>query len=178
MTSSSDRSSSSVFSTPSAGRRILHRFASPFGPKARSIAEFTVRAHDPHKQYAPGEAVSGAVIVKVVKPIRLTHISVCLHGFVQVHKNPGDPSEPVRGYGARIGRSQGKKSGEYFGNGFASLFEDETVLCGDGRLDSGTYQFDFEVVFPKDIDLPSSIEVSSRPWLASPCSVFDQHSIV
>lgn len=162
MTSSPERSSS-IFSTPSAGRRILHRIASPFGQKTRSISEFAVKAHDPHKQHSPGETVKGAVIVKVVKPLRVTHVSVCLHGFVQVHKTPGSPAESVRGYSSRIGKTAGKKSGQYFGNGFASLFEDETVVCGDGRLAEGLYQFEFEVTFPKDIDLPSSIEVSRRP---------------
>lgn len=155
MTSSADRSSS-VFASP--GRRILNKFTSPFAQKSRSIAEFTVKAHDPHKQYSPGEAVSGAVIVKVVKPTRLTHLSVCLHGFVQVHKTPGSPTEAARGYSSRIGKAPGKKSGEYFGNGFASLFEDESVLCGEGRLAEGSYRFDFAVAFPKDIELPSSIE--------------------
>ena len=141
----------------------MHKFASPFGQKSRSITEFSVKALDPHKQYSPGEAVKGAVVVKVVKPVRLTHISVCLHGFAQVHKTPGSPAESARGYSSRIGRTQGKKSGEYFGNGFASLFEDESVLCGEGRLAEGSYRFDFEVTFPKDIELPSSIEVSWFP---------------
>lgn len=153
-------SSSSPF--PSAGRRILTRFASSplFSQKGRSIADFHIKAHDPHKQYSPGETVKGCVVVKVVKPIRVTHISVCLHGFAQVYRNPGTSQDQLRGNSSRIGRARGKgkKSGEYFGNGFASLFEDESVLCGDGRLDEGLYRFEFEAAFPDDMDLPSSID--------------------
>ena len=89
--------------------------------------------------------------------MRVTHIVVCLHGFVQVYRNPGSPGEGFRANSAYLGTGRGKKSGEYFGNGFASLFEDEVVLCGDGRLAEGTYQFNFELEFP-DRDLPSSIE--------------------
>ncbi|KAH0268820.1 HMG-box, partial [Aureobasidium melanogenum] len=148
-------------SVPSASRRILSRFASPlFSQKGRSIADFHIKAQDPHKQYSPGESVKGCVVVKVVKPVRVTHVSVCLHGFVQVFRTPGATADQLRGNTNRIGRAQGrgKKSGEYFGNGFASLFEDESVLCGDGRLDEGVYCFDFEVQFPDDMDLPSSID--------------------
>ena len=150
-----DRSPST--STPS--RRFLSRLASPFGPKSRHVTDFNVHIDDPHKQYAPGEQLTGCVHLKVVKPIRITHLVVCLHGFVQVYKNPGNP--PADGYRtntAHIGTGRGSKAGEYFGNGFASLFEDEVVLCGDGRLGEGVYQFNFDLEFP-DRDLPSSISV-------------------
>lgn len=108
--------------------------------------------------------MTGAVNLKVVKPTRVTHVVVCLHGFVQVYKNPGSP--PVDGYRANssyVGTGRGSKTGEYFGNGFASLFEDEIVLCGDGRLGEGVYQFRFNLEFP-DRDLPSSISVRA-PFL-------------
>ncbi|EOA80740.1 uncharacterized protein SETTUDRAFT_24256, partial [Exserohilum turcica Et28A] len=51
----------------------------------------------------------------------------------------------------------GSKSGSYFGNGFVSLFEDEVVLCGEGRLSEGIYHFNFELEFPSK-GLPSSID--------------------
>ncbi|KAI5195530.1 hypothetical protein E4T38_09029 [Aureobasidium subglaciale] len=159
--SSSSPSRSQAPQAPSAGRRIFSKFASPlFSQKGRSIADFHIKAHDPHKQYSPGESVKGAVVVKVVKPVRVTHVSVCLHGFAQVYRSPSATADQLRGNTNRIGRAQGrgKKSGEYFGNGFASLFEDESVLCGDGRLDEGVYRFDFEVQFPEDMELPSSID--------------------
>lgn len=187
--SSPSAPSPSAPSVASAGRRILSRFASPlFSQKGRSIADFHIKAHDPHKQYSPGESVKGCVVVKVVKPVRVTHVSVCLHGFAQVYRTPGATADQLRGNTHRIGRAQGrgKKSGEYFGNGFASLFEDESVLCGDGRLDEGVYRFDFEVQFPDDMDLPSSIDFErgtisymltatmTRPTTIAPVMTHDQ----
>jgi arrestin-related trafficking adapter 9 len=154
-----DRSPS--LSSPLSGRRIISRITSPFVSKTRSIAEFTIHVDDPHRQYTPGDLVTGSVRLRVVKPSRVTHIVICLHGFVQVFKNPGSPGEGFRANNTYVGTGRGKKNGEYFGNGFASLFEDEVVLCGDGRLAEGSYQFNFELQFP-DKDLPSSIDVSSE----------------
>ena len=145
---------------PSSSRRVLSRITSPFTSKSRNIPEFYVQADDPHKKYWPGDTVSGTVTFKVSKPIRITHIVVCLHGFVQVYKNPGaPPSEGFRAHNNLIGKGRGSKSGgEYFGNGFATLFEDEAVLCGDGRLDEGGYKFQFKMRFPEEA-MPSSIDV-------------------
>ena len=159
MPSVSDRSPS-AFSSPSPGRSIFSRIASPFSSKSRNIADFSIEPDDPLKQHSPGDLVTGCVRLRVSRPIRVTHIVVCLHGFVQVYRNPGSPGEGFRANPAYLGVGRGKKSGEYFGNGFASLFEDEVVLCGDGRLGEGTYQFNFELEFP-DCDLPSSIDVLS-----------------
>ena len=127
----------------------------------------------------------GSVRLRVLKPTRVTHIAVCLHGFVQVFKNPGSPGESVRPNNGYQGTGGGKKSGEYFGNGFASLFEDEVVLCGDGRLAEGSYQFNFELEFP-DRDLPSSLDFErgtisyvvtatmTRPTTISPVTTCDR----
>ena len=141
---------SSPLQTPSPSRRILSKITTPFTSKNRNILEFYVQADDPHRQYSQGDVVKGSVILKLAKPIRVTHIVVCLHGFVQVYKNPGAP--PLDGFRASnnlIGRGGGRKRGEYFGNGFATLFEDEVVLCGDGRLANSFYKFEFELVFPE-----------------------------
>lgn len=133
---------------------------SPFASKVRNITDFHIDVNDPHRQYQPGDLVTGSVRLRVNKPVRVTHLVVCLHGFVQVYKNPGSPGEGYRANAQYLANGrQRKSSGEYFGNGFASLFEDEVVLCGDGRLAEGTYQFNFELEFP-DRDLPSSIDVS------------------
>lgn len=150
MTSTLDRSTSS-------GHRILSRIRSPFTSKSRNITDFAIEPDEPHKQYSPGDVVTGNVRLRVHKPIRVTHIAVCLHGFAQVYRHPGAPDEGPRANSAQLGSGRGKKSGEYHGNGFASLFEDEVVLCGDGRLAEGAYQFNFELEFP-DRDLPSSID--------------------
>ena len=160
MPPASDRSPSAL-SSPASGRRIISRITSPFTSKPRSISDFSVDPDDPHKQHSPGDIVTGSVRLRVTKPIRVTHLVVCLHGFVQVFKNPGSPGEGAHASGGYLGAGRGKKSGEYFGNGFATLFEDEVVLCGDGRLAEGSYQFNFELAFP-DRGLPSSIDVSAE----------------
>lgn len=156
MPSTPDRAQS-VASTSSPSRRFLNLLASPFGSKPRNIPEFEVRLKDPHKQYSPGDSVLGSVFLRVTKPTRVTHIVVKLHGYCQVYKNPGSPGDGYRQHASYLSTHRGSRSGEYFGNGFASLFEDEQVLCGDGRLAEGAYQFNFDLEFP-DRDLPSSIE--------------------
>lgn len=186
MPSTPDRSQS-VASTSSPSRRIFNRLASPFGSKPRNIPDFEVRLNDPHKQYSPGDSVLGSVFLRVTKPTRVTHIVVKLHGYCQVYKNPGSPGDGYRSHASYLSTHRGSRSGEYFGNGFASLFEDEQVLCGDGRLAEGAYQFNFELEFP-DRDLPSSIEfergticylataIMTRPTTMSP--ILTDHSKV
>ena len=156
MPSASDRSPS--------GRRILSRITSPFAHRSRNI-DISIEPDDIGKTYSPGDIVSGCVRLRVARPTRVTHLVVCLHGFVQVFRNPGSPGEGFRANNGYLGPGRGKKGGEYFGNGFASLFEDEIVLCGDGRLAEGEYQFNFELEFP-DRDLPSSIDVCISQFVA------------
>lgn len=98
-------------------------------------------------------------MLKVIKAISVTHITVCLHGYAQVYKTPNTPGEGCKQYNANLAAGKTKKSGGYYGNGFVSLFEDEVVLCGEGRLGEGTYQFNYELMFPKK-NMPSSIDVS------------------
>jgi arrestin-related trafficking adapter 9 len=103
--------------------------------------------------------VKGLVVLTVVKPIRVTHLTVALHGFVRVFKSASvrsgghdrDSLLPPAGNG---GKSQSS------GNGQASLFQDEITLCGEGRLEIGVYEFEFELEFPNKC-LPTSIDVSS-----------------
>jgi hypothetical protein len=130
----------------------------PFGQAARHVSEFYIQPDDPHRQYGPGDVVTGSVVLKVAKPMDITHIVVCLHGFAQVYKSPNNPGEGYRSYNAALVAGKTNKAGGYYGNGFVSLFEDEVVLCGDGRLGEGTYQFNFELQFPRD-HAPTSIEV-------------------
>jgi len=82
---------------------------------------------------------------------------VSLHGYAQVFKNPNTPGDAYKNYSATIGSGKAKSTGSYFGNGFVSLFEDEVVLCGEGRLAEGVYHFNFELEFPSK-GLPSSID--------------------
>ena len=103
--------------------------------------------------------VKGAVVLTVVKPIRITHLVVYLRGYVRVLKKPSS-SDATNNDEALWNPGRPKQSGDHFGNGFASLFRDEVVLCGEGRLDAGIYEFNFELEFPGK-GLPSSIDVSA-----------------
>ncbi|EAT89111.2 hypothetical protein SNOG_03906 [Parastagonospora nodorum SN15] len=112
----------------------------------------------PPQQYAPGDIISGsAPPTEVTKPLRITHLVVSLHGYAQVFKNPNAPGDAYKNYCTTVGSGKGKRAGSYYGNGFVSLFEDEVVLCGEGRLSEGVYHFNFELEFPSK-GLPSSID--------------------
>lgn len=156
MTSSPARASVTPSASTSA-RSFLSRLKSPLSSKSRNYTEFYIQSDDPHRQYAPGDIISGTVIIKIVKPLRITHLVVSLHGYAQVFKNPNAPGDAYKAYSTTVGSGKGKKAGSYFGNGFVSLFEDEVVLCGEGRLSEGVYHFNFELEFPSK-GLPSSIE--------------------
>ncbi|CAE7177104.1 hypothetical protein P3342_001811 [Pyrenophora teres f. teres] len=144
-------------SSPVSSRSFLSRLKSPLSSKSRNYTDFYIQPDDPHRQYAPGDIISGTVIIKIVKPLRVTHLVVCLHGYAQVFKNPNTPGDAYKNYCSTTGSARVKKAGSYFGNGFVSLFEDEVVLCGEGRLAEGVYHFNFELEFPST-GLPSSID--------------------
>ncbi len=140
----------------STGRSLLSRLTSPLKARTRNLTEFHIRPDEPYRKYAPGDLVRGAVILKVDKPIRLTHLTVCLHGFVRVFKNPNAANEPFSDLG--LTASSNPRKSQYFGNGHASLFQDDQTLCGEGRLDIGVYEFNFELEFPQK-GVPTSIDV-------------------
>ncbi|KAJ5389753.1 uncharacterized protein N7496_000821 [Penicillium cataractarum] len=134
---------------------FLSKFRSPLGNRNRSITDFYIDPDDPWRSYFPGDVIKGTVIVTVVRPVRITHIVVCLHGYVKVFKNavPAGEVAPDLGF---LGPGRGRRGAEYMGNGLATLFEDEVVLCGDGRLKEGIYKFRFEMGLPP-YALPSSL---------------------
>lgn len=167
-----DRPPSTSPSTPSPGRRALSRFTSILPSKPRSVADFYIALDEPHRQYSSGDTVRGSVRLRVLRHVRITHLVVCLHGFVQVYKHPGGPGEGIRTNAAHTAAGRGKSSGRYHGNGFATLFDDEVILCGDGRLAERSYQFNFELEFPES-GLPSSIDV--RFLCPSPLQDRDTH---
>lgn len=147
-------------SITSRSRAILSRLASPLASRTRNLSEFYIRPDEPHRQYAPGDVVKGAVVLTVVKPVRVTHLVVRLHGHVRVFNtanSPGDGTSPDSGF---VGTGRMKKGNEHLRRGYASLFEDEITLCGEGRLDVGRYEFNFELDFPSK-GVPSSIDVST-----------------
>ncbi|KAI9704155.1 MAG: ph-response sensor protein [Candelina mexicana] len=171
--------------TPSRTRSWITRLAQPLSSRTRTLSEFYIQPDEPHKQYSPGDVVKGKVILSVAKPIRITHLVVCLHGHVQVFQGGGRNASDKELAVGFLGPGRGKRKGEYLGNGFASLFEDEVILCGEGRLIAREYHFNYELEFPSK-GLPSSIDFErgrisytitstlTRPTTISPTSSCDQ----
>jgi len=151
----------------SSTRSLLSRLTTPLRSRTRNrnLIDFYIRPDEPHRQYSPGDHVKGAVVFSISKPIRITHLTVCLHGFVRVFKKPDGAKEPLPN--AALTSSNNPNKSQYFGNGHASLFQDEETLCGEGRLDVATYKFNFDLEFPSK-GLPTSIDVSlyccCKPW--------------
>lgn len=144
-------------SAPSRRSSFLSRFTSNLGNRNRSISEFYVEPDEPWKTYSPGETVKGSVVLTVVKPFRITHLVVCLRGSAKIYKNPVAPGEGS-GESGLLGTRRSRRNDEYTAGGYAPLFDDEVVLCGDGRLKEGIYKFNFELEFPSR-SLPSSLDV-------------------
>lgn len=138
-------------------RNFLSKFRSQLGQRNRSITDFYIEPDDPWRTYFPGDTIKGTVVLTAVRPVRITHLVLCLHGFVKVFKNAVASAEAAPDMGF-LGPGRGRRGSEYLGNGLATLFEDEIVLCGDGRLKEGIYKFRFEMAFPP-YTLPSTINV-------------------
>ncbi len=153
------RTSSSKFAE--GGRALLSRLSSPLKRSSRNVADFHIRPTEPHRQYSPGDIVKGIVVLTVVKAVRVTHLTVALHGFVRVLKSPATAGETITSEPA-IPIVNSRRS-QYTGNGHASLFNDEITLCGEGRLEPGIYEFEFNLQFPSR-GLPTSIDVSATPF--------------
>jgi hypothetical protein len=146
---------------------FLSRFSLPLRSRARHVADFHIRPSEPHRKYSAGDEVLGAVVLTVVKPVRVTHLVVSLHGYMRVYKGPSAPTnEPILDPAEALpsGRASRQKN---LGNGWARLFQDEQTLSGDGKLDPGRYEFNFNLLFPSE-GLPSSIDV--RFVLPNVCS--------
>lgn len=161
-------SAASVSPLASSGRSLLSRLTSPLKSRTRNLTDFHIKPDEPYKKYSPGDLVRGAVVLEVHKPIRLTHLTVCLHGFVRVFKNPNAANQPLPDLG--LTASHNPRKSQYFGNGHCSLFQDEQTLCGEGRLDAGVYEFNFELEFPEK-DVPTSIDVCMRSHPYHSCSL-------
>ena len=148
------------------GSQLLSKFRSQLGQRNRSINDFYLEPDDPWRSYFPGDKIKGTVVLAVVRPVRITHLVVCLHGHVNVFKNtvPSGEVPPDLGF---LGPGRGRRGAEYLGSGLATLFEDEVVLCGEGRLKEGIYKFRFEMAFPP-YPLPSSINVCRTPSSTTP----------
>ena len=148
----------------SSGRKSFsNKLSGLLTSKPSHITDYYIELDEAHRQYSPGDRVKGQVVLKVARPLGVTHIVVCLYGYIEVFKNDSTPKSRVRNSGTHVATGRGRRwVSEYYGDGFASLFEDEIVLCGEGRLDPQQYNFQFEVDFPSSLSLPSSIDV--RWW--------------
>ncbi|CAK7270646.1 ph-response sensor protein [Sporothrix epigloea] len=162
-----------VAATSPPGRRsFFSRLSLPFRAPAKTIADFHIRPAEPHRTYVAGDHVLGAVVLTVVKPVRITHLTVSLRGLVCVFKDPNaaataslpadtatesSPSAAFRLLPGKPSTSSASSSSSYLGNGHALLFRDEMVLSGPGRLGPGNYEFEFDLIFPSH-GLPSSID--------------------
>ncbi|KAL3476969.1 hypothetical protein BJX99DRAFT_133364 [Aspergillus californicus] len=134
---------------------LLAKFRSQLGQRNRGITDYYIEPDDPWRSYFPGDALKGTVVLTVVRPVRITHLVISLHGLVKVFRNNVPAGETPPDVGS-LGPGRGRRGAEYLGNGVATLFEDEVVLCGEGRLKEGIYKFRFEMAFPP-YSLPSSI---------------------
>lgn len=162
MTGSIPSRSSNVSPETKQKRSLSSTIGSLFNAKGPHVNGFSIELEEKGlRTYGPGDVVSGTVVLDVARPLGVTHVTVSLTGFVDVFKNHRSraraPSEAEHNK-----RSRGNRwTSEYYGDGFASLFEQEVVICGEGRLDPKTYHFQFEIAFPSQLSLPSSIEVRS-----------------
>ncbi|KAI4869237.1 hypothetical protein F4820DRAFT_45392 [Hypoxylon rubiginosum] len=156
MGSDADKAHNTPLDEPPSKPSLFSRLTSPLRSRSRNLADFHIRLHEPHRQYSAGDHVKGHVILYVVKPIRVTHLTVALHGFVRVYKHAGAGAQLSPVNPAVISHDRNKNV-RYFGNGLASLFQDEQVLCGEGRLKPTRFEFEFDLIFPSK-GLPSSID--------------------
>jgi hypothetical protein len=137
---------------------FLSRLAMSFSSPTRIFTEFSVEPTEPHRRYAPGDHVNGKVVIKLTKPVRITHLVLSLQGHAKVFKNGSTAGEKMAADGGQL---CGRRSSECHGNGFALLFQEESTLCGEGRLDAGSFEVPFSMQFPSK-PLPTSIDVSSK----------------
>ena len=150
---------SPLLATRPVSRSILSRITAPLEAKATNITKFAITLNEPHRCYSPGDKVSGSVSFCVTKPVRITHLVIDLTACVKIfRKNVGsDKSLSRKELFHGVGR--GVMEPEYFGDGFATIFQHESVLCGDATLPRQHYIYRFEIAFPSK-SLPSSISVS------------------
>lgn len=142
-------------------RSVSNKIGAYFPTRSAHINAFSIELDEPHRQYGPGDTVSGSVVLNVGRPLGVTHVVVCLYGYVEVFKNhqKGKGGHRRNNVGRIASGGSKRWVAEYYGDGFASLFEEEIVLCGEGRLDPKLYHFRFEIDFPANLDLPTSIDV-------------------
>ncbi len=140
----------------SPSRSILSRFPNPLANHARNMFDVAIEPAHPFKVYSPGEAVRGNIVLTVFKAFDITHLVVALQGYARVYKHQVAPGDGVPVANCLV-NGKGSKGFEYHGNGVASLFQEEQVLCGSGFLKKTKYKFAFELQFPSK-SMPTTID--------------------
>ena len=138
-------------------RSIVSFLSNPLSKHTRNVFDIAIELEDPFRTYSPSQTVKGHITLTVHKGFDITHLVVALHGYAKVYKHqvpPGDGVPAPEG----LANGQGPRGAQYYGNGLASLFQQEQVLCGNGFLKKHVYKFAFEVSFPAK-GLPSAIDV-------------------
>jgi len=149
----SKRKAPSLFAKLSTQLSALNKLRPPRSTR-KVISEYYIRLNEPHREYSPGDLVKGSVILTTEKDLRVTHLVVNLVGRVDL-------------FGvATYNLSGKKKTVNYTGplefEGGIILCRDQQVLCGEGRLDAGVYEFGF-VMELTGKGLPSSLDVRRTP---------------
>lgn len=142
-------------------RSFLSRLSSPLAKRSQKIFDFDIEPEHPHKTYRPGDVVKGSITLSVFKGFDITHLVISLLGYARVFKHQCVPGEAKATPDILI-NGKGSHGFEYLGNGLASLFQDEQILCGSGFLKRQVYKFGFELQFP-EYSLPSTLEVCILP---------------
>lgn len=137
-------------------RSILSRLSNPLSKHARNMFEVTIEPEDPFKIYSPGESVKGHIVLTVTKGFDITHLVVALQGFARVYKHQVTPGDGLPDADALV-HGKGSRDFEYHGNGLATLFQEEQILCGSGFLKKAVYKFAFQLQFPAK-SMPSTID--------------------
>lgn len=138
-------------------KSILARLSSPLTKRSAKIFDFEIEPEHPHKTYRPGDIVRGSIALSVFKGFDITHLAITLQGYARVFKHQCTPGE-AKSTPETLINGKGSHDFEYLGNGLASLFQDEQILCGSGFLKKQVYKFGFELQFPQ-YSLPSTLEV-------------------
>ncbi|KAK5330037.1 ph-response sensor protein [Exophiala xenobiotica] len=137
-------------------RSILSYFSNSLGKHARNMFDVAIEPEDPFRVYSPGQSVKGHVLLTVSKGFDITHLVIALHGYAKVYKHQIPPGERLPAPEG-LATGKGTRGFQYHGNGVATLFQNEQVLCGSGFLKKHVYKFAFEVPFPAK-SLPSTID--------------------
>ncbi|ETN38392.1 uncharacterized protein HMPREF1541_06427 [Cyphellophora europaea CBS 101466] len=149
-----------LFTNPSPdvprSKSILSRFSNPLSKHARNMFDLAIEPLDPFKVYTAGETVKGHLVLTVTKGFDITHLVVALHGYAKVFKHQVTTGEGL-GSSDCVVNGKGTRGFEYHGNGLASLFQEEQILCGSGFLKKQVYKFAFELQFPSK-SMPSTLD--------------------